>query len=119
MKCHSHLNITDADIAIDHTWDRNLLPKCDRTEDNYFAKNGLLFSTKDELKKHLIAGIKKGQRSFEVKFSAKFPNQNEIGAIVQSAMQGSIQGIFKTAFFGGSYQMQLNEKRKTLSIIIK
>jgi hypothetical protein len=117
-KCHSHLNITDTDTAQDHTWNRGVYPKCEATQDNYFIRNRLFFRNKEELRTHLTAGIKRGQRSFEVKYAMKLANEMEIGAIIQSAMQGSMQGFVKTMFLGGSYQIQLNKERGVAQISI-
>jgi hypothetical protein len=42
----------------------------------------------------------------------------ELGEIIQSALQGSIQGFDKTMFLGGRYQIQLNKERGVAQISI-
>ena len=51
---YDYFNLSDADIAADHTFDANIYPKCNPNRINYFYKNNLIAANEDEAK-HIIA----------------------------------------------------------------
>jgi hypothetical protein len=119
MRCHSHLNITDEDISQDHTWNRNLLPKCNETEDNYFIRNGRYFLSLNELRTYLVTGIKKGDKIFEFKLKSELNNETELTKAIHFALQSSLKGFIQANLFGSSYQIQISKERGTAIIIFE
>ncbi|NLO38236.1 MAG: hypothetical protein GX115_02005 [Ruminiclostridium sp.] len=57
LSCYGYLNLSDRTIEKDHTWDRNMYPKCDIEPYNYFKMNSALISSKVELERFLCENI--------------------------------------------------------------
>ncbi|MBO1306310.1 hypothetical protein JZO70_09070 [Enterococcus sp. 669A] len=105
-------NLTDQDIARDHTWDRELLPKCFSLEDNYFVRSGLFFTNSKALKRHFISGLKKGERTFSVKINHKFEDEVHINRIFQEA----VDSLFIRGSLGYSYRYNYDSNRKVVHV---
>lgn len=63
---HDYFNLTDTDIAIDHSIDKSL-PSCKAHDDNYFYKNGLIITRRSDLRRIVADKITKGENSIEFK----------------------------------------------------
>lgn len=75
---HDYFNLTDKDIAIDHSIDKNL-PSCKAYDDNYFYKNGLVVTKKADLRGIVADKIKRGENSVEFKIlDGVFENDSDI-----------------------------------------
>ena len=72
---HDYFNLTDKDIAIDHSVDKSL-PSCKAYDDNYFYKNGLVVTRKADLRQIIADKIKKGENSAEVKILDEVIDKN-------------------------------------------
>ena len=72
---HDYFNLTDMDIAIDHTIDKNL-PSCKAYDDNYFYKNGLVVTKKAGLQQIVADKIKKGENAVEFKILDEVIDKN-------------------------------------------
>lgn len=70
---YDYFNLSDADIAADHSFDAEFYPKCEPNKINYFYKNGLIARDEGELRK-IIA-----ERADEPYYSVKllFPFSQE------------------------------------------
>lgn len=87
--CHDHFNITDDDIAQDHDWDKNLLPPCTSTVNNWFCRNGNVVADDTEFKNFIIARLQAGQKSFSVKLCKKHRDQSQVMKLVGDALTQS------------------------------
>lgn len=116
--CYDHFNITDDDIAQDHAWDRALLPPCASAENNWHVKNGYLAQSDAEFKSFIAAQLAAGQKSFSVKLGTRYPDQNAVAKVIDSALAGNFLGSF---FFGGvlSYAMRYNPVRNIVSVVFR
>lgn len=75
---HDYFNLTDKDIAIDHSVDKSL-PSCKTYDDNYFYKNGLVVTKKADLRQIIANKVRKGENSIEFKISdGVFENDSDI-----------------------------------------
>ena len=75
---HDYFNLTDKDIAIDHSIDKNL-PSCKAYDDNYFYKYGLVVRKEADLRRIVADKIKRGENSVEFKISdGVFENDSDI-----------------------------------------
>ena len=72
---HDYFNLTNKDIAIDHSVDKSL-PSCKAYDDNYFYKNGLVVTRKADLRQIIADKIKKGENSAEVKILDEVIDKN-------------------------------------------
>lgn len=72
---HDYFNLTDTDIAIDHSIDKNL-PSCKAYDDNYFYKNGLVVTKKADLRRIVANKIKNGENSVEFKIMNEVIDKN-------------------------------------------
>jgi hypothetical protein len=112
---HGCFNITDKDIAQDHTWDKKLLPTCDSTEDNYFVRQNCYFTSRDALKQYFASCLKQGQKEFAIKINRRFEDHAEISKILNEALRPRIL----TSPFGYSYQVRYDKMRSVAQICIK
>ena len=75
---HDYFNLTDKDIAIDHSVDKSL-PSCKAYDDNYFYKTGLIVTKKANLRQIIADKMKNGENSVEFKISdGVFENDSDI-----------------------------------------
>lgn len=72
---HDYFNLTDMDIAIDHSIDKNL-PSCKAYDDNYFYKNGLVVTKKADLRRIVANKINNGENSVEFKIMNEVIDKN-------------------------------------------
>ena len=61
---YNYFNVTDADLARDHTWDRTAWPACTATAANWFVRSGSVVSSVSELETSLLAVV--GRRGTEL-----------------------------------------------------
>jgi len=73
---HDYFNLTNKDIAIDHSVDKSL-PPCKAHDDNYFYKNGLVVTRKADLRQIIADKIKNGENSVEFKISDGVFDEND------------------------------------------
>jgi hypothetical protein len=111
---HNCFNLTDDDIGQDHIWDRELLPNCTSTEDNYFVRRRVFFTSSEELKHHFVSELKKGQRNFSVKLNRKFKDHTPISHTLKEAMKS----MFLTNPLGYSFQIQYDSVRDVANISV-
>lgn len=89
---HDYFNLTDKDIAIDHSIDKNL-PSCKADDDNYFYKNGLVITKKADLRQIVAEKIKKGENSVEFKIlDGVFENDSDIFFTVKNGVDSTVIG---------------------------
>lgn len=51
---YNYFNVTDADLARDHTWDRTAWPACTDTAANWFIRSGAVVTSVSELERTLL-----------------------------------------------------------------
>ena len=61
---YNYFNVTDADLARDHTWDRTAWPACTATAANWFIRGGAVVTSVTELESSLLAVV--GRRGTEL-----------------------------------------------------
>ncbi|MDO4571117.1 MAG: transglutaminase domain-containing protein [Planctomycetia bacterium] len=105
-----YFNLTDEEMAYDHSWDSDLLPRCTATEDNFFVRSGAYITSSVELKSHIVSGLKKGKKEFFAKINHKFKNESILAQIISEA----IGEVYPTCPFLYSYE----KERDLLSIFI-
>ena len=59
---YSYFNLTDSQLAQDHTWDKSKWPAANGTKYNYFVYNNLIVNNYNEFKQLVIKKIQEGQR---------------------------------------------------------
>lgn len=47
---YDYFNLSDAEIAVDHNWNRDIYPACTSTAQNYFVKNNLVVKNSEDFK---------------------------------------------------------------------
>lgn len=63
---YSYFNLTDSQMAEDHTWDKSKWPAANGTKYNYFVYNNLIVNNYNEFKQLVIKKIQEGQRDIWV-----------------------------------------------------
>lgn len=58
---YDYLNLTDAEIGKDHSWDFEKYPACYAVEQNYFVREGLIAADKNALRKALRETLDSGK----------------------------------------------------------
>jgi hypothetical protein len=59
---HDYFNITDREISISHSWDRNAYPACTSTRYNYYYQKGLVVQNPEEFYELLRLSLKNKAR---------------------------------------------------------
>lgn len=86
---HTYFNITDTDLAVNHAWERKLLPECHAEEENYFVRSGTLLEDVKELEKKLAAGLRRGKKQFCFRLR-KVPREEQLLQAFRNAFTGAI-----------------------------
>lgn len=98
---YDYFNLCDADIAADHCFDTDLYPKCEPNKINYFYKNGLIASDKNELRKIITDMVDKPEYSVKLLFPFSEEQLSEFtfgaGTLRYNAAQNIIGYIGATA----------------------
>lgn len=86
MLCYRYLNLSDADIAIDHAISSDL-PQCLSDDENYYYKNGLIVENKSDLRGIVYKCIQNGINTVEFKLCGNvFENETETMYFVQKSI---------------------------------
>ncbi|MCL1987316.1 MAG: hypothetical protein FWG64_05025 [Firmicutes bacterium] len=110
---YGNFNITDENMARDHTWSKSFFPSCNSLEYDYYLRNDCYFTNSANLKKYIKTGLENGQRKFSVKISRKFKNESTIHKFVQDA----VQSLLSPSFLTFSYKLQYIPNRGVINIV--
>lgn len=102
---YNYFNLTDADMALDHTWETSSWPVCSSLDYNYYVYNDLWLDGIDEFKQRLQAEIEQGSDSFTFKL-------NDLSGINQTTLQGMMRATRDVR----SYAFILDKERKIITI---
>ena len=109
--CYDHFNLTDKDMARDHTWDRSLLPPCISSPNNYYVRNGQCVSSRAEFKRYIISQLKKGKKTITLRLIGQERTQEQV-------MNAAMEALADAQRLGYSINLRYNQKRGTASISV-
>jgi hypothetical protein len=109
--CYDHFNLTDEDIAKDHTWDRTLLSACTTKELGYYSRNNLCVNDLFEFKHFIVSRLAQQVNTIVVKINKQGITQEKIMESAQEAV---------AEFFQHGYTISLrhNSKRGTVFMTV-
>lgn len=115
---HHYFNLTDTDIAIDHTWDGDV-PPCNASDHNYFMRQGLHITDDATLKERLRNAIhgKKPVLSFRYTGShASAMDREKLNAMIGDVWKN--RGFLSIQFGSGSlsWAMSYNDRQKVFKV---
>ncbi|MCX7773977.1 MAG: hypothetical protein N2376_12785, partial [Clostridia bacterium] len=64
---HHYFNLTDADMALDHQWNKADYPSCTATDSNYFVVNKLLAQSQNDFVNLVVDRVEQGASEVSVK----------------------------------------------------
>lgn len=62
---HDYFNVTDREISVSHSWDRDAYPACTSTQHNYYVQKGLVVNNPDEFYELLRLTLKNKAKSIK------------------------------------------------------
>ncbi|MCX7710312.1 MAG: stalk domain-containing protein [Clostridia bacterium] len=107
---YSYLNLTDAQISIDHSWEsKDKYPKCESTEFNYYVVNNLYANNYDEFYSKLSSAIKEGKKEVSIKVSNYDSRQYDIASAFKKIGESNSYRSYK-------YYYSVDDKHGIISI---
>jgi hypothetical protein len=92
--CRDYFNLTDEEIAKDHTWDTSLYPACTSPELNYYLKNDQCFESRSALKDYITAQAKQGNKAIAFRLNGKEKTDEQILNAAREAVREAINSAF-------------------------
>jgi hypothetical protein len=102
---HDFFNITDDEIAKNHTWNKDQYPKCISTADNYFSRNNLVAENHQQF----VAMVKERILNKDIKMTIK----------VKDYSPNVYKDFYQAVFFGDSvksYSYSVNDEMGIITI---
>jgi transglutaminase/protease-like cytokinesis protein 3 len=103
--CYDYFNLTDNDIARDHTWNGSLFPACTSDKNNYHVKNELCINNHSDFKNYVAERVKRGQKKIFFKLTCPEKTMEQVMNTSQEALQSALNGY--------SMNLQYNSKLGT------
>ena len=110
--CYDNLNLTDEDASKDHVWDKSLLPACANPQLNYYFKNNLCASSRDEYMNIVKTQAKAGKKIIVLKMTGK----EAANDLLMKAANEALIGIVKPGQRIG-FRYSPNRRAVTVSLV--
>lgn len=111
---YDYFNITDAQIRKNHVFSTGY-PRCSSTEQNYFVKNGLVFSSKKKLQDYISKQVRAGEMMMYFKLAGKL----KAAEIYQEMMNYGYQILCDMGKENVKGYRTINEDLNTLRIVYR
>jgi len=86
--CYDNFNLTDDDASKDHVWNKTLLPACVSPQLNYYIKNNLCASNRDEYMNIVKTQAKAGKKIIVLKMTGKEAQNDQLMKAANEALIG-------------------------------
>ena len=110
---YDYLNLNDALIRLDHTWDDRIYPPCTSLEYNYHRRNRLFVRTLQEIPNYVRNAIKLGEKYITFKYANDLPPIPDIQrAIIKGIMKARYKKRFVIAINPETHNIYIDLKQK-------
>ena len=92
---YDYMNLNDALMHLDHSWDDRDIPHCQSLEYNYYRRNHLYVKSLEEISDFVYKSIRSGNRYITFKYIGEMPSEPDLEkALLKGVQHSGIQQPF-------------------------